>query len=251
MVLVIFSAARKIAIFGKNSATNWALGICIVICIVASVSFSRDPASYLSGWSETIAPTVRADAPAKLRDDAQRNLARYHFVQQGEIISYVRSTGESIRFEPTARDIADRDNIVTETATLEAARRAHRERQLIWLFAWIPVLVAGYFAGRIEYAYLVKKYQFSRIVKPQTFAEIEGFVGLLKGACEDPKMNSTLELILAQPDSGRKAMIKNLLGRFRDTGAPQILTDAFLCLMDDDVAEKVYVFIHKCERPVG
>ena len=38
---------------------------------------------------------------------------------------------------------------------------------------------------------------------------------------------------------------------FERKGAPQILSEAFICVMDKEVAEKVLVYIHKCERPLA
>ena len=250
-LLVIFSAARHIAIYGRNSATNWALGIGIVICLACGMYFGGKRVPEV-GSALGMGPAImRPSADPKIQEAAKRSAARFNFLQRGEITTYPLASGESVRFEPSERDIADRAGVLTESSRIEAAQRTNRERLMIWLLSWIPVMLAGFVCGRIEYAYLVRKYQFCRIVKPQTFAEVEGFVGLLKAACEDPQMNSTLQVILEQSNTGRKTMIKDLLVRFREKGAPQILTDAFICLMDDEVADKVYVFIHKCERPIA
>jgi hypothetical protein len=83
---------------------------------------------------------------------------------------------------------------------------------------------------------------------PKTYGEIESFVTMLLAACDDMGMNDTLETILSQPNDRRKAVIRELLERFRLGGAPESLHDAFVCLLDDEVAEKAYEVIYQCKR---
>jgi len=83
---------------------------------------------------------------------------------------------------------------------------------------------------------------------PKTFAEVEGLVTMLMAACEDEQMNETLEMLLSQPDDRRKAVVHELLERFRLAGAPKPLHDAFVCLLDDQVAERAYQAIFACKR---
>ena len=83
---------------------------------------------------------------------------------------------------------------------------------------------------------------------PRTYAEIESFVTMLLAACDDAGMNETLELLLSQPDQNRKAIVSDLLQRFRETKAPRAIVEAFAPLLDDQVAEKAYVVIHQCKR---
>ena len=68
-------------------------------------------------------------------------------------------------------------------------------------------------------------------------------------ACEQSDTYNTLETILSLSDERRQFMLRKLISDLRDKGAPKELTDALVCLMDNDVAEKVYVYIHKCRRP--
>ena len=83
---------------------------------------------------------------------------------------------------------------------------------------------------------------------PMTFAEVEGFVTMLMVACEDANMNDTLEMLLSQPNDRRKAVVRELLQRFSVAGAPKSLHDAFVCLLDDEVAERAYQIIYQCKR---
>ena len=83
---------------------------------------------------------------------------------------------------------------------------------------------------------------------PKTYGEVEGLVTMLMAACEDLGMNETLELLLSAPDDRRKAIVYELLERFRMSGAPTSLHNAFVCLLDDDVAEKAYQVIYRCKR---
>lgn len=256
IVLVLFTSARHVAIYGRNSASNWAFGICIVFSAIGGVTFGGQITKQISSLGQANITDGRQHASPMARESFMRSVALNKYVETGEITSYAAASGESVRFQPAMTDMDRRRDWLVKSSQLENANRAFRERQMIWLLTWIPVVLLGYLVGRIEYAHLVRKYQFSRIVKdhsrivkPNTFAEVEGFVGLLKAACDEPEMNSTLQTILAQPDAGRKSMIRDLLVQFKEKGAPQVLSDAFICLMDNEVAEKVYVYIHKCERP--
>jgi hypothetical protein len=118
----------------------------------------------------------------------------------------------------------------------------------LWSLCWLPALLAGFFLGRQEYRYLCANYGFERPTEKKTFAEIEGLINMLRGACEDPTLYKTLELILTQPDHGRKAMLRELITEMRAKQAPADLIDAFICLTDDTVAEKAYTVIYQCER---
>ena len=262
ILLVLFASARHVAIYGMGTATNWALGIGIVTSLICGMYF-QGKVSQQTTLPPTGPAALRPDMAPKLREAAMRSAARSKFLLRGEIVTYPLASGDSVRYEPSDRDIAERVSYLSESSRDEIARRAFRERQVIWLLAWMPVVLLGYIGGRLEHSNLVRKYGFSRIVKrrsavakpygritkPNTFAEVEGFVGLLQAACEEPEMNATLQTILEQPDTIRQTMIRDLLAEFEKKGAPQILSEAFICLMDNEVAEKVYVYIHRCERP--
>ena len=86
---------------------------------------------------------------------------------------------------------------------------------------------------------------------PRTYGEVEGLVTMLMAACDDMGMNESLEMLLSVPDDRRKAAIYQFLEKFRLGGAPKSLHDAFVCLLDDEVAEKAYEIIYKCKREDG
>lgn len=83
---------------------------------------------------------------------------------------------------------------------------------------------------------------------PRSVAEIEGFVRLLKAACEVPKINSTLERLLAMPDSQRQGILHAWIGDLMIAEAPQEFVKANACLTDDAVAEKTFEVIYQCRR---
>ena len=83
---------------------------------------------------------------------------------------------------------------------------------------------------------------------PRTVAEIEGFVSLLAAACNDSKINATLERLLAMPDEKRKGLVHVWVTDLIIDEAPKDLVQAVACLMDDAVAEKAYEVIFRCKR---
>ncbi len=83
---------------------------------------------------------------------------------------------------------------------------------------------------------------------PRSVADIEGFVGLLKAACEDPQINTTLERLLAMPDAQRQGVVHAWVSDLLIAKAPREFIEAVACLMDDAVAEKAYAVIYQCRR---
>ena len=81
-----------------------------------------------------------------------------------------------------------------------------------------------------------------------TYGDVEGLVTMLMVACENAGMNESLKMLLSQPDDRRRLAIRIFLDRFHAGGAPKSLRDAFVCLLDDAVAEKAYEVIHRCGR---
>ena len=67
-------------------------------------------------------------------------------------------------------------------------------------------------------------------------------------ACEDATINSTLQSLLSQPNQARQASVHTLVAKLREDKAPSELIEAIACLLDDDVAEKAFAAIYKCER---
>ena len=83
---------------------------------------------------------------------------------------------------------------------------------------------------------------------PRSVAEIEGFVGPLAAACSDPKINATLEKLLAMPDERRRGLVHAWVSDLIIEEAPRDLVEAVACLIDDAVAEKAYEVIYNCRR---
>lgn len=82
----------------------------------------------------------------------------------------------------------------------------------------------------------------------RSVADIEGFVGLLKAACEDPQINATLERLLAMPDPQRRGVVHSWVSDLIIAEAPREFIAAVGCLIDDAVAEKAYEIIYQCKR---
>lgn len=83
---------------------------------------------------------------------------------------------------------------------------------------------------------------------PRSVADIEGFVGLLKAACDDPRINATLERLLAMPDAQRQGVVHAWVTDLLIAEAPRDFIAAVGCLIDDAVAEKAYEAIYQCRR---
>jgi hypothetical protein len=83
---------------------------------------------------------------------------------------------------------------------------------------------------------------------PRSVADIEGFVGLLKAACDDPQINATLQRLLAMPDAQRRGVVHAWVTDLLIAEAPRDFIAAVGCLMDDPVAEKAYEVIYQCQR---
>jgi hypothetical protein len=83
---------------------------------------------------------------------------------------------------------------------------------------------------------------------PRSVAEVQGFIDLLMAACNDAKINATLQRLLAMPDARRQGLVHAWVTDLIIEEAPKDLVEAVACLMDDAVAEKAYEVIYKCRR---
>ena len=83
---------------------------------------------------------------------------------------------------------------------------------------------------------------------PRSVADVEGFVSLLMAACDDPKINATLERLLSMPDAKRRGVVHAWVTDLLIEKAPRDLVQAVACLSDDAIAEKAYEVIFQCKR---
>jgi hypothetical protein len=82
----------------------------------------------------------------------------------------------------------------------------------------------------------------------KSVAEIDGFITLLRVACEDARINAQLERLLALPDEQRRGLVHAWVTDMIVARAPRDFIEAIGCLMDDRVAEKAYEVIFQCRR---
>ncbi len=82
----------------------------------------------------------------------------------------------------------------------------------------------------------------------RSVAEVDGFVDLLRAACNDERINSTLRRLLEMPDGRRQGVVHAWLTDLLIEGAPKPFTQAVACLMDDAIAERAYEAIYQCKR---
>ena len=90
--------------------------------------------------------------------------------------------------------------------------------------------------------------QAAPFTKTSTVAEVNGFIDLLRAACDNPTMNAALEKLLSQTDEQRQSMVHNWVSDLLLRDAPRDFTRAIACLLDDGVAEKAYEVIYHCQR---
>ena len=251
----LYAKTRYLLIYGSNArSVLWVIACIIAFIGMGSLSNSahhRSLKSAVSSQSQSfVTPSVwRSDLTAQRNENAGRSGARFNFIENGKINRYLTANGETVAFVPSLADIESRASKLASRIVQQKEANALLLKAQVWWFAWVPVLLLGLGSARLEYLKLVRFHNFSpQRNKFQTFAEIEGFAGLLMTACEQSDAHSTLETILSLPDEKRQSLLQTLTSNLRDKGAPKELTDAFVCLMDNDVAEKVYAYIHKCKR---
>lgn len=78
----------------------------------------------------------------------------------------------------------------------------------------------------------------------RTAGEVEGFIDLLRAACENEEINRTLQQILVLPNADRREVIRQLLTELANEKAPDSLIEAIACLISDDIAEKAHEVIY-------
>lgn len=77
-------------------------------------------------------------------------------------------------------------------------------------------------------------------------AEIDGFIDMVRAACDQQEINSTLRQLLSLPNSDRREMIRRLVSDLEDRKAPRQLVQAVACLVSDQVAEEVNKVMFGC-----
>ncbi len=90
-----------------------------------------------------------------------------------------------------------------------------------------------------------------REIHPKAVAELDGFITLLRVACEEKDIYERMEKILALPDEHRKMVIHALVADMKASRAPVDFVTAIACLIDTDVAEKAYEVIFSCQRRIA
>lgn len=83
---------------------------------------------------------------------------------------------------------------------------------------------------------------------PLTVAEVDGFINLLRAACEDSKVNSALVQLLSMPDEKRRGRVHAWVTDLLIEEAPRDFVQAIACLTDDAIAEKAFEVIFSCKR---
>jgi hypothetical protein len=96
--------------------------------------------------------------------------------------------------------------------------------------------------------YTPPKARIADFKKPRTVGEVEGFITLLRAACDNAKMSASLEKLLAMPDVKRRALVHSWVTELLTQDVARDFVEAIACLHDDAVAEKAYEVIFHCRR---
>ncbi len=250
---VLLITTYRLVIYGFSRRLMSFLVASIVVCGGVSVMFFSQYRQLAKPETERMMeivnqPVMRSRSGDVSGTPTKRAVAQYTFLVDGTYSNYPSPNRELVRFAPTELEVQWRADALIALARQNAAAAVAAMKAAFWGLFWIPLLLTGYLLSRREFKRLTDKHGFQRITPQTTFADIDGFVSMLLGACEDANMHGTLEQILSQPNDKRKLMVNELLATLRDKRAPKMLIDGFVCLLDDDVAEKAYVAIHKCAR---
>jgi hypothetical protein len=180
---------------------------------------------------------------------------REMFIENGQIVNITDAQGVERPFQPTLEDHTYRAKRIAQLSGTQTVSEKQHIFAFIWWLAWLPIVVLSYWLAVREEARLKTQHGFIAASARQTlsagemtFAQIDGFIDMLRSACDDADMYRTLERILTQPNMARKQMLHELLADLRRKNAPRELIDAFVCLLDDAVAEKAYAVIYRCEE---
>ena len=82
----------------------------------------------------------------------------------------------------------------------------------------------------------------------RTIGEIDGFITLLRAACDDRTVNDALKKLLSLPDGRRRDLVHAWVSDLIVKEAPKDFIEAIACLLDDAVAGKAYEVIFRCRR---
>jgi hypothetical protein len=83
---------------------------------------------------------------------------------------------------------------------------------------------------------------------PRSVGEIEGFIDLLRAACDDASVRQALERLLVMPDAQRRDFVHAWVSDLIVREAPTEFREAIACLADDAVAEQAWAAIQECRR---
>jgi hypothetical protein len=251
LALLAFERSRRWAVYGDRGKIDLilvgAVGVSVFVGALMFLGYRNTAAKLADPYQAANLASVPASGSLK-RDTKLR--AQREYLASGYTPMY-DADGAQVRYEPTYLDTIARATILSDIARKTANHEVRLAMALLWMFTSLVTTAVGFASGRQEYRSLRANHDFRRVGNEKTFAEVDGLINLLRGACEDPALYSTLDLILTQPDHGRKAMLRELITEMRAKQAPADLIDAFICLTDDAVAEKAYTVIFKCERKVA
>jgi hypothetical protein len=263
--IFIFAWVRHMVIYAPVKFGVIRLAIAVATCVfIGFVQYTGHQAQLkkianeakpigvsLPNLSATLSPSMK---PSTVAATNQR-YGREMFIEYGQIVNIADAQGVARPYQPTAADHAYRATRIVQLSGTQTVSEKQHIFAFIWGLAWLPIVILSYLLSIREQARLVTQHGFvdvsARATSPAgglTFAEIEGFIDMLRSACDDADMYRTLERILTQTNMARKQMLHEVIADLRRKNAPRELIDAFVCLLDDAVAEKAYAVIYRCEE---
>ena len=155
VVVGVFDGVRRLTVFGVSKRVVLQIaGYALVSIVVGSLYFwvyqkevemveglDRNPYVQLpQEWAK--------DQPADAREKGSKSYATAAFMGHGLLLSHLDAQGKWVQFQPTAKDIADREYAVAVRAQLLEQSKAFWSLSLKWWLTCLIAALVGFAAGR-------------------------------------------------------------------------------------------------------
>jgi len=157
VVVGMFDAVRKLTAFGISRRLAYQVtGYALVSALVGSFYFwvHQREVELIEGLDRN--PYVQLphdwakDQAAEAREKGSKSYATAAFMGHGLLLKHFDSRGQWVQFQPTAKDIAEREYAVSVRTQLAEQSQSFWRLTLEWWFGCLIAALVGFFAGRRE-----------------------------------------------------------------------------------------------------